>query len=101
MLDVLRRRFDAGFSGAGRSRRLCVVPRGCWWSSRRSQGACLREARVQRDQAASRATALLDEILRREQEGDQHELIGLRQEFSRLHAPLFEVYMATRKVRHR
>ncbi|WP_246530508.1 MULTISPECIES: hypothetical protein [Paraburkholderia] len=56
---------------------------------------------MQRDQAASRATALLGEILRREHEGDQHELIGLRQELSRLHAGLFDTYMATRKVQHR
>jgi hypothetical protein len=56
---------------------------------------------VQRDQAASRATALLGEILRREHEGYQHELVSLRQEFSRLHAGLFDVYMATRKVQYR
>ncbi|MGF6919453.1 hypothetical protein [Paraburkholderia sp. 40] len=61
----------------------------------------LGEARVRRDQAASRATALLGEILRREHEGDQHELVSLRQAFSRLHAGLFDVYMATRKVQHR
>ncbi|BCG05319.1 hypothetical protein PPGU19_098870 (plasmid) [Paraburkholderia sp. PGU19] len=45
------------------------------------------EARVQREQTASRATALLGEIL--------------SQELSRLHAGLFEAYMATRKVQHR
>ncbi|WP_244212269.1 hypothetical protein [Paraburkholderia hospita] len=61
----------------------------------------LSEARVQHGEPASRATALLGEILRREHEGDQHELVSLRQEFSRLHAGLFEAYMATRKVQHR
>ncbi|WP_429290666.1 hypothetical protein [Paraburkholderia sp. CI3] len=61
----------------------------------------LGEARVQRDQAASRATALLGEILRREHEGGQHELVSLRKELSRLHAGLFDTYMATRKVQHR
>ena len=59
------------------------------------------EARVQRDMAASRATALLGEILRREHEGDQHELLGLRQTLSHLHPGLFDTYMATRKVQHR
>lgn len=63
--------------------------------------ARLREARVQRDQAASRATALLGGILRWEHEGDQHELVGLRQHLSRLHAGLFDAYMATREARHR
>ena len=61
----------------------------------------LREARVQRDQAPSRACALLGEILRREHEGDQHELVNLRQELGRLHQGLFDAYMATRKVQHR
>ena len=56
---------------------------------------------MQRNQAASRATALLGEILRREHEGDQRELVSLRREFSRLHEGLFEAYMATRKVQHR
>jgi hypothetical protein len=48
-----------------------------------------------------RATVLLGEILRREHEGDQHELVSLRQELSRLHTGLFDAYMATRKVQHR
>jgi hypothetical protein len=61
----------------------------------------LGEARVQRDQAASRAMVLLGEVLRREHEGDQHELIGLRQELRRLHAGPFDAYMATWKVQHR
>ncbi|MFP3559308.1 hypothetical protein SB861_53135 [Paraburkholderia sp. SIMBA_049] len=56
---------------------------------------------MRRDQAASRATALLGEILRREHEGDQGELVSLRQKLSRLHAGLFDVYMATRKVQYR
>jgi hypothetical protein len=50
------------------------------------------------DRAVSRASALLGEILRGEHEGDQHELVGLRQELSRLHDGLFDAYMATRKV---
>ena len=61
----------------------------------------LGEARVQRDLPASRATALLGEILRREREGEQHELIALRQEIRRLHSGLFDIYMATRNVQHR
>jgi hypothetical protein len=60
----------------------------------------LGEARVQREQAASRAMAVLGEILRREQEGDQHELVSLREGLSWLHAGLFDAYMATRKVQH-
>ena len=56
---------------------------------------------MQHGEPASRATALLGEILRREHEGDQHELLGLRQKLSRLHAGLFDVYMATRKVQYR
>jgi len=56
---------------------------------------------VQRDRAVSRACALLGEILRREHEGDQHELVGLRQELSQLHEGLFDAYMATRNVQHR
>ncbi|MEW9587045.1 hypothetical protein [Paraburkholderia sp. DGU8] len=56
----------------------------------------LGEARVQREQAASRAMAVLGEILRR----DQHELVSLREGLSWLHAGLFDAYMATRKVQH-
>ncbi|SEJ90904.1 hypothetical protein [Paraburkholderia diazotrophica] len=100
LLDVLRRRFDAEFSGAGEVDDYAWFP--AWLLVvKPALAGRLSEARVQRDQAASRAMALLGEILRREHQGDQHELIGLRQEFSRLHAPLFEVYMATRQVQHR
>ncbi|SIT51593.1 conserved hypothetical protein [Paraburkholderia piptadeniae] len=99
-LDALRRQFDAEFSGAGEVDDYAWLP--AWLVLvKPALAGRLGEARVQRDQAASRAMALLGEILRREHEGDQHELIILRQEFSRLHAPLFEVYMATRKVQHR
>ena len=56
---------------------------------------------MQRELPASRATALLGEILRREHEGDQHELVSLREELSWLHTGLFDAYMATRKVQHR
>jgi hypothetical protein len=45
--------------------------------------------------------ALLGEILRREHKGEQRELVNLRQELSRLHAGLFDTYMATRKLQHR
>ncbi|BFG80989.1 hypothetical protein PTKU46_90230 [Paraburkholderia terrae] len=41
---------------------------------------------------------LLAQMLRREHEGDQHELVSLRQELSHLHACLFDAYMATRKA---
>jgi hypothetical protein len=61
----------------------------------------LGQARVQRDLPASRATALLGEILRREREGEQRGLIALRQDIRRLHAGLFDLYMATRNVQHR
>ena len=99
-LDALRRRFDAEFPGAG------GVDDYAWWPAwlllvKPALAGRLGEARVQRDQAASRATALLGEILRREHDGDQHELVALRLELSRLHAGLFDAYMATRKVRHR
>ena len=58
----------------------------------------LREARVQPDRPASRATTLLGAILRREHEGDQPRLIELRKNLSSLHAGLFELYMATRII---
>ncbi|WP_281363688.1 hypothetical protein [Paraburkholderia ultramafica] len=44
---------------------------------------------------------MLGENLRREHEGGQHELIGLREERSRLHAGLFDAYITTPNVRHR
>lgn len=99
-LDALRRRFDAEFPGIGE------VDDYAWFATwllvvKPALARQLEKARVRRDQAPSRATALLGEILRREHEGDQHELIRLRQEFSRLHGALFEVYMSTRKVQHR
>jgi hypothetical protein len=99
-LDALRRRFDADFPGTGEVDEYAWFP--AWLLVvKPALAARLGEARVQRDQAASRATALLGEILRREHEGDQHELVGLRQQLSRLHAGMFDAYMATRKVQHR
>ncbi|MFM0515053.1 hypothetical protein [Paraburkholderia sp. RL17-373-BIF-A] len=99
-LDALRRRFDAEFPGTGE------VDDDAWFPAwllviKPALAGRLAEARVQREQAASRATALLGEILRREHEGDQHELVSLREELSRLHAGLFDAYMATRRVLHR
>ncbi|MFM0150384.1 hypothetical protein [Paraburkholderia sp. RL18-085-BIA-A] len=99
-LDALRRRFDAEFPGAGETDDDAWFP--AWLLVvKPALAARLGEARVQREQAASRAMGLLGEILRREHEGDQHELVSLRQELSRLHAGLFDAYMATRKVQHR
>jgi hypothetical protein len=99
-LDALRRRFDADFPGTGAVDDYAWIP--AWLLVvKPALAGRLGEARVQRDQAPSRATALLGEILRREHEGDQHELVSLRQELSRLHAGLFDTYMATRKVLHR
>ena len=99
-LDTLRRRFDAEFPGTGEVDDYVWFP--AWLLVvKPALAGRLGEARVQRDQAASRATALLGEILRREHEGDQHELVRLRQELSRLHGGLFDAYMATRKVQHR
>ncbi|HXZ09109.1 MAG TPA: hypothetical protein VEI25_13745 [Paraburkholderia sp.] len=99
-LDALRRRFDAAFPGTGEVDDYAWFP--AWLLlDKPALAGRLGEARVQRNQAASRATALLGEILRREHEGDQHELVSLRQEFSGLHGGLFEAYMATRKVQHR
>jgi hypothetical protein len=99
-LDALRRRFDAAFPGTGEVDDYAWFP--AWLLVvKPALAGRFGEARVQRDRAASRATALLGEILRREHEGDQHELVSLRQAFSRLHAGLFEAYMATRKVQHR
>ena len=103
-LNALRRRFDAEFPGTG------AVDDNAWFPAwllvvklvvKPALAGRLGEARVRRDQAASRATALLGEILRREHEGDQHELVSLRQELSRLHAGLFDAYMTTPKVQHR
>jgi hypothetical protein len=99
-LDALRRRFDAEFPGTGEVDDYAWFP--AWLLLvKPALAGLLGEARVQRDRVASRAMALLGEILRREHEGDQHELVGLRQELSRLHAGLFDAYMATRKVQHR
>ncbi len=99
-LDTLRRRFDAAFPGTGEVDDYAWFP--AWLLVvKPALAGQLGEARVQRDRAASRATALLGEILRREHEGDQHELVSLRQAFSRMHAGLFEAYMATRNVQHR
>jgi len=99
-LDALRRRFDAEFPGTGEVDDYAWFP--AWLLVvKPALAGRLGEARVQRDLAASRATALLGEILRREHEGNQHELVGLRQELSRLHEGLFDAYMATRKVQHR
>lgn len=99
-LDALRRRFDAEFPGTGE------VDDYSWFPTwlllvKPALARRFETARVRRDQAASRATALLAEILRREHEGDQHNLMRLRQEFGRLHGALFETYMATRSVQHR
>jgi hypothetical protein len=99
-LDALRRCFDAEFPGTGEVDDYAWFP--AWLLVvKPALSARLREARVQRDEAASRACALLGEILRREHEGDQHELVALRWELSGLHAGLFDAYMATRKVQHR
>jgi hypothetical protein len=99
-LDSLRRRFDAEFPGTGELDDYAWFP--TWLLMvKPALAARLETARVRRDQAPSRATALLGEILRREHEGDQHELVRLRHEFSQLHAALFEAYMATRKVQRR
>lgn len=99
-LDALRRRFDAEFPGTGEGDDYAWFPTWLLLVKPALTGR-LETARARRDQAASRATVLLGEILRREHDGDQRELIRLRQEFSRLHAPLFEAYMATRKVQRR
>lgn len=99
-LNELRRRFDAEFPGTGETADYAWFP--TWLLLvKPALARRLETARVRRDQPASRATTLLAEILRREHEGDQHELIRLRQDFSRLHAALFEAYMATRMVQHR
>jgi hypothetical protein len=99
-LDALRRRFDAEFPGTGEADDYAWFP--AWLLVvKPALAGRLGEAHVQRDQAASRATALLGEILRREHDGDQHELVSLRQELSRLHPGLFGAYMATRNVLHR
>lgn len=99
-LDALRRRFDAEFPGSDEVDDYAWFP--AWLLVvKPALSGRLAEARVERDQAASRACALLGEILRREHEGDQHELVNLRQELSRLHGGLFDAYMATRKVQHR
>ncbi|WP_235012416.1 hypothetical protein [Caballeronia catudaia] len=99
-LDALRRRFDADFSGTGEIEDYMWFP--AWLVVvKPALASRLGEARVQRDLPASRATALLGEVLRREHEGDQYELVTLREELSRLHTGLFDAYMATRKVQHR
>ncbi|MFM0327001.1 hypothetical protein [Caballeronia glebae] len=96
-LDVLRRRFDAEFPGTGEIEDYAWFP--AWLLiNKPAVAGRLGQARVRHDLPASRATALLGEILRREREGEQHELIALRQEIRRLHTGLFDIYMATRNV---
>ena len=86
-LDALRRRLDAEFPGSGELDDYVWFP--AWLLVvKPALAGRLREARVLGDQAASRACALLGEILRRQHEGDQHELVGLRQELSHLHEGL-------------
>jgi hypothetical protein len=80
-LDALRRRFDAEFPSSGEGDDYAWFP--AWLLVvKPALAGRFDEARVHRDQAASRATALLGEILRREHEGDQHELVSLRHQFS-------------------
>ncbi|SAL85796.1 hypothetical protein AWB67_07036 [Caballeronia terrestris] len=98
-LDKLRRRFDAKFLGTGETEDYAWFPAFLLVIKPALAGR-LGEARLQRDLPASRATSLLGEILRREHEGGQQELIALRQQLGRLHAGLFDVYMTTRKVHH-
>jgi hypothetical protein len=99
-LDALRKRFDAEFVGRGEAEDYVWFP--AWLVIvKPSLASLLSKARVQRHQAASRATVLLGEILRREREGDQHELVCLRQDLSRLNTGIFDAYMETRKVQHR
>jgi hypothetical protein len=99
-LDALRRRFDAEFAGKGDGEDFMWFP--AWLLLiKPALAGRLGEARVRRDHNPSRATALLGEILRREREGDQHELVDLREQLSRLHGGLFDIYMATRTVQHR
>ena len=99
-LDALRRRFDAEFAGTGEPGDAIWFP-GWLLLIKPALAGRLGEARVRRDHKPSRATALLGEILRREREGDQHELVALREHLSRLHGGLFDIYMATRTVQHR
>ncbi|MGF6637858.1 hypothetical protein OKW38_000578 [Paraburkholderia sp. MM5496-R1] len=99
-LDALCRRFDAEFPGTGEIDDYAWFP--AWLLVvKPALAGQLGDARAQREVAASRATVLLGEILRREHDGDQHELVSLRQALRRLHAALFDVYMAARKVQHR
>jgi hypothetical protein len=99
-LDALRRQFDAGLPGTGETEDYAWFP--AWLLVvKPALAGLLGKACVQCDKAASRAAALLAEIVRREHEGDQHELVGLRQELSQLHTGLSAAYMATRKVQHR
>ncbi|CAB3774185.1 hypothetical protein [Paraburkholderia humisilvae] len=99
-LDALRRRFDAEFPGMGEVEDYSWFP--AWLLVvKPALSGRLGDARTQPGLAASRAAALLGELLRREHEGDQHKLVSLRQRLSRLHAGLFRAYMATRKVQHR
>jgi hypothetical protein len=91
-LDALRRRFDVDFSGTGEIEDYVWFP--AWLLIvKPALASRLGEARVQRDLPASRATALLGEILRREHEGDQREWVTLREELRRLHTGLFDAYM--------
>lgn len=71
-LDALRRRFDAEFPGTGEIDDYAWLP--AWLLVvKPALAGRLGDARTQREVAASRATALLGEILRREHEGDQHD----------------------------
>lgn len=94
-LDALRRKFDAGFEGAGQVADLAWFP--AWvLIEKASLAPLLREAQPSSYTAPERATRLMLQILDLERRGNQHELIGRRKTLRDLHAGLYAAYMKTR-----
>ena len=94
-IDVLRRKFDANFEGAGQTADLAWFPA---WVLTEKPGVAplLREAQPSRQTAPERATRLLLQILSLERQGNQHELVERRKALRDLHAGLYAAYMKTR-----
>jgi hypothetical protein len=94
-IDVLRRKFDANFEGAGQTADLAWFP--AWvLTEKPGLAALLREAQPSRQTAPERATRLLLQLLSLERQGNQHELVERRKALRDLHAGLYATYMKTR-----
>jgi hypothetical protein len=95
LLDVLRRKFDAQFEGAGQTADLAWFPA---WAlvEKPSLAPRIREAQPSRHTSPERATRLLLQILELERQGSQHDLVERRKALRDLHPGLYSTYIKTR-----